>query len=228
MLFSPSGRASLGPEQLTYKVTYLWLLPLGKVTIASEPYMLDKQDIYQISSQYHPPKWLAFFDAIKGKINSYVDTEKILPLRYEEFYSYPFHDDVNTVLIYDQDKRRVYIDRNGEKETKDIFQLTLDPLSALYFLRYRHWKFSGERSFNLNNHQTNYELVVRSEGIVRIKGEPMWHVSGFVKRYNQIKKLSDTAFEVWLTDDEKRLPVKIVLSTKFGRLQFRLQRRLQQ
>src|SRR3989338_8032268 len=131
LCYSLPADAQLYSEESTFKINYLWMIQIGKLIVKREPYILNEEDIYQISARYEPAGWMSFIYRWKGKFFSYIDHDGFLPLRYEEFISYPFHDDVNSVLIYDQDKKIVYIDRNGEKETKAILDHTLDPLSAL-------------------------------------------------------------------------------------------------
>ena len=225
LLMPTEGWADLAPEKLDYRLRYMWILPVGKVSMSVEPYLLDKKDIYQISGSYHSPAWFSMLFNLKGRISSYIDTRNLLPLRYEEFYSYPWHDDIKTVLIYDQDRKRVYIDRNGEKETKHIFENTVDPLSALFFARNQTWSVGEERKFNLNNHQSNYQLTMRCDRYEKISGYEAAHVMGDIRKYDAAAKISNVEFEIWISRPPSRLPLKMNVQTKLGHLSLQLRRK---
>ena len=219
--FPASVLCGLQPENLAYKVNYLWFWPIGKIEVSATPYVLDQKDIYQVSVTYQSPRWLSLLFNSNGKINSYFDTKTFLPLRYEEFYSYTLGDPVNTVLVYDQEKKRVYIDRNGEKETREIFENTVDPLSALFLLRFYPWKEGEEKSLNLNNHQNNYALSVRCLSTGVVKKIQTWQFEGTIKRYDPEEEVL-LKFEGWLSKDLLRIPLKLVFHSKLGRFSLRL------
>jgi len=214
--------ANIKTEKLLFDVKYLWFVPIGHLVITAEPYLLNKKDIYQISTTYESPRWISLFFNFKGKANSYVDSKKLLPLRYEEFYSYTLHDDVNTVLIYDQDRKQVYIDRNGEKETKKIYKDTLDPLSALFFFRNQDWQINDELKLNLNNHQNNYQLVVRHDRKEYLNEKYTKHLVGHIRKPSDQDDMVSLEFEAWILDEDSRLPIKLTVHTKMGPLTLNL------
>lgn len=227
MMMVPVDReaiSALSPEKLIYQVRCLWFLSLGELVISAEPYLLDKQDIYQISASYQSPRWLSLFYNIHGKANSYIDTKTLFPMRYEEFYSYSWHDSINTVLIYDQEKKRVYMDRNGEKEIKNIFEDTLDPLSAFFVLRNEKWTVGEIKKFNLNNHQNNYQLKIMSYRKEKFDGQKTFHLKGTLKKSDEKKNFSDLEFQTWIADESSHLPLKVDLYTPYGGIILRLKR----
>ncbi len=209
-IFFKTAYAAQNHEELVYRISYLWFIPIGKCTITAQPYVLNKKDIRQLSLTYESPRWFSLIYKIKGKVNSYIDTKTLIPLRYEEFYSYSWHDDVNTVVIYDQERNKLYIDRNGEKETKDIFDNTMDPLSIFYFLRHYPWQDAENKIFNLNNHQNNYTLRISS----RKPGKNRTDLKG---------KISDIDFEAQLKNIHgSRHLQKISMKTAYGNLTLHL------
>ncbi|OGQ13946.1 MAG: hypothetical protein A3B70_08245 [Deltaproteobacteria bacterium RIFCSPHIGHO2_02_FULL_40_11] len=198
-------------EKLEFDVKYFWIFPVGKLQISISPYLMDRQDIHRLSATYTSPKWFSWIFHVRGKVNSYVHAATRFPLRYEEFYAYTGHDPENNVLVYDQERGLVYIDRNGQKESKEIPMQTLDPLSTVYFLRERAWTVGDHQEYNLNSHQNNYRFEVNC-----IEDSKYVHLLGKLTRRDSEEKNPKIKFKVWLTRDDKRLPVKLYLWTHLG------------
>jgi hypothetical protein len=204
-------------EALTYNIRYMWLLPMGKIQFTLEPYIMAKKDVSQISVSYKASGWFSWAYPISGKINSYIDIKSLLPLRYEEFYSYGWETAVNTVLIYDKEKETLFIDRNGEKESKEMTYDTFDPLSALYAVRVFNWDVGLSKEMILNNHQNYYQLSITCVAREKKQGTDAWYLIGNISELGSgSSNRTRLEFEKWISTDESRTLLKLMLHTRLG------------
>ncbi len=215
-LFSSSGFSALAPssEVLIYKLTYMGFIPMGKTQI--------EFDGKRIFGSYRSPSWLSLFFKVQGETVSMVDEESLLPFRYEENYKYTGHPEAKNVLEYDQKNGRISINRNGEKEEKDIPNDVVDPLSAIYRLRTQSWGEGKENTFKLVSHQSVYNLHVQRVKEEKVKGQNTVLLKGTLHRADLMHLPPKMEAWFWITQDEKQLPLKVKLKTKFGYLQLNL------
>jgi len=219
---SPSFEEGRG----VYKLRFMWVVPIGEAHISFKSQDFNKEKAYKISASYDSPSWASLFFKLKGEVASFVDSETHLPMRYEETYSYTGHPHQYHVLSYDQKNGKVSIDRNGEKEDKSIPLPTLDPLSALYFLKQKEWSKGVVARYNLNSHQSNYELELECVHEEKIKFNhkllDTWVLKGTLKRSDLLHLPPKAEFTTWISQDHKRLPLKMKLKTKIGFLSLTL------
>lgn len=216
-----AGAVPSGSESFTYKMRYMWVIPIGKSHISVEPESLDNKAIYKISASYKSPFWSSLFFKAQGSIHSYVDSQTLLPIRYEALYSYTGHSQTKDVLEYDQAGGNLSIDLNGRKEAAKIpANSTLDPLSALYFLKQQSWTVGEHRVYPINSHQSTYQLSLKCVAQERVKTalgtKESWVLSGSIQRPDLIIRFPVRAeFKIWV-DQETRLPLKADIKTQVG------------
>lgn len=200
----------LNPEKLIYKASYMWIIPMGKAIVSTEPDSLDK-NVYKIATHYESPKWLSIFFKVTSNVVSTVDSKTNLPIQYDETYLLTGYPQEHSVLIYDQKTGNLKIDENGRKEEKKIPLNTLDPLSAIYYLRAQTWTVGEKKSFNLNSHHNNYQLSLECVG----QQKEALVLQGVLHRSDLLNLPPKAEFTVWM-DLKMHIPLKIKLKTKVG------------
>jgi hypothetical protein len=112
-----------------------------------------------------------------------------------------------------------YIDhRNGEKATIDILPNTYDAYSSFYYLRSLKLEVGKSVFVSMLDNKKLWDVevqVVKKEKLNTILGEvntiqvrPIMKSEGIFERKG--------AIDIWLTDDERRIPVKMKTKIKIG------------
>ncbi|OGS45978.1 MAG: hypothetical protein A2539_06595 [Elusimicrobia bacterium RIFOXYD2_FULL_34_15] len=118
---------------------------------------------------------------------------------------------------YDQKK---HIGTNNKGETFNIFDNALDVLSAFYWVRLQKLEPGKALKVNVNSHKKNYIMYINIYGRETINVnnkeyktivvEPILQDQGIFMQKGTIK--------IWLTDDEKHIPVKMKSGVSVGNI----------
>jgi len=146
----------------------------------------------------------------------------------DEFYSRQFKKKLkegsyekDLEIIFDQDKMQA---RYAEGDTLPTLPRTQDVLSAFFFLRTEDFKLGASFSFPCHDNKKNYPLeikVLRKERIVVPAGkfecfviEPKMKTGGLTRR--------EAKMFIWVTADEKKMPVLMETRLKIGSIAAKL------
>jgi hypothetical protein len=158
------------------------------------------------------------------KINDMVESH----LDVDEFYSRQFKKKLregsyrkDLEIFFDQDKMQA---RYAEGDTLPTLPRTQDVLSAFFFLRTQDFKVGTSFSFPCHDNKKNYPLevkVLRKEKIVVPAGkfecfvvEPKMKTGGLTRK--------EAKMFIWVTADEKKMPVLMETRMKIGSIAAKL------
>lgn len=200
-------------KELIFLAKYMNIIPLGKAKIrvdGSTRYM--GRDVYKLVAEAQTSGLASIFYKAKARIESYMDKNKLYSLRYIENLILPEKDVETKEIIYDQEN---LIMTRGETRVK-ILPNTQDPLSAFFYLRAQDLDLN--KSFNINTitKEDNYRLGV--EVVKKIEG--VWLLKSTLERQNKTR--SGGVFYIYLSDDQRRLPLLVKAWTKAGLVTIRL------
>jgi hypothetical protein len=195
-----------GPgEKLTFSVQY-GFVKAGDATLGvSEIVDFDGRPCYLIASKAVSNKMFSLFFRVEDRAMSYLDAEQLVPLRFEKHLIEGDYRN-NQVVEFDHG-RGVAVYNDGSENLIDPD--AQDILSTLFLVRGMELEV-GE-SVYVNNHadKKNYPLeikVLKRETISTpvgrfkcLKVEPVLRASGIFQHEGKLT--------VWLTDDERKLPV---------------------
>jgi hypothetical protein len=158
----------------------------------------------------------AFFDPffkVRDRIESYIDVELLRTLRYEKIQREGnYKKDIT--IVYDHNYGVAY--ENGHKF--EITEGVQDVLSALYYLRTKDLAVGKIFQFDVGTGKKNWPLEVEVIKKERIK-VPAGKFDTFVViprlREEGIFKAKGELW-VWLTDDERKFPVKMQSKIEIG------------
>ncbi len=209
-------------EELIYRVFYV-LVPAGVVTMNVEASVgPDGRDVYKFAAEANSSFPFSYFYRVRNRMESYVDVETFLPVRFEKRrQEASFRKERH--VSFDRQSGTAYV-RGGRKNTETaIPDDAQDYLSSLYHLRGMELEVGRDVYFNATSGENNYRveiLVLRKEQVRKwgreldtIVVQPV--VSDFVPD-GIMKDRPDML--IWLTDDDKRIPLRIEVDTNFGRL----------
>lgn len=191
-------------ENLVFSVQY-GLVTAGEATLEVRNLAtLDGRPCYRIVSDARTNEFFSKFYAVRDRYESYIDTVELYSLRYEKHLREgKFKRDA--VVDFDQVRHRA----KYKDKVVPIPPRTQDVLSALYYVRTLPLEVG--QSISLANHTDgkNYPLIVKVHRRERVKVdagefdclvvEPILRGPGI---FTQKGRLT-----VWLTDDERRMPV---------------------
>ncbi|MFH1784206.1 MAG: DUF3108 domain-containing protein [bacterium] len=165
---------------------------------------IDGHETYEIVSEANSSSFFDVFYKVRDTVRSYIDKDGIFALRFEKYQregKYR-HDEI---IIYDQKNHKA--DFNGR--IIEIPEYVHDILSAFYYVRTQKLEIGKTLKMPVNAGDRNYELIVkvlRKERVKVPKGkfdtiliEPVVKYGGLFQQKGRL--------QVWLTDDERKIPV---------------------
>jgi len=159
---------------------------------------------------------------VRDRTESYFDKKEMHSLRFEKHLREGSYED-DTVINYDQSslKAEYVSERKGKKTrraTIDIPQDVMDPLSALFYVRTLELSVGKEILIPATDNKKVYEIkvIVHKIETVKVKAgkfkcwvvEPVMADGGVFKKDGKIK--------VWLTADDKKMPVMMETKVYIG------------
>ena len=219
IICSVDNRAFQDGEQLTYKLYYNWnfvWLSAGEVTFNVK----ELDDQYHLSAVGKTYKSYEWFFKVRDYYDSYVDKETLLPkvaIRDVEEGKYRLYDRVT----FDQDNGKAFSLRGKSRETAEMADYNIDrcmhdALSMVYFLRnvdISNYKKGDSLPLKIFMDKESWPLKMTYAGKergMRVRG---------MGRFNTLRVHPEviagdifeegTEMNIWVTDDDNRLPLLI-------------------
>jgi len=210
-------------ETLQYKVMYKWGLinkKAGDVTISLTP----KGRTYDAMLTASTASWADRFYKVRDTLRSEIRKDGLEPIIYQKF-AHESKDYNRDEVIYRREDVNVYGDcshrwfREGKlKRSQDTTLVaqgtTIDMLTAFYFMRtlqYENLPQHYVETVNIYSGKRKELLTIKYLGKENVKTDgktyPCFKVA-FIFTSDGKKKSSDDMF-AWITNDERRLPVKL-------------------
>jgi Protein of unknown function (DUF3108) len=206
------------PEKLVYDVSWTGV----KAGTATQEILVEK-DSLRVVSTVRSADWISVFFPVEDRVESVLTKgpprQVGLPLNFRMKVSEGKHRK-DKEIIFDHGKGKArYIDHmNGENATVPIGGQTYDTYSSFYFVRMLPLEV-GKSVFVsvLDNKQLwNIEVqVLKKERIKTVLGEVNTIlINPLVKNEGMFERKG--AIFIWLTDDERRIPVKMKTKVAIG------------
>lgn len=167
-------------------------------------------DKIMISSTATSAKWVSVFYHVEDKIESILNP--ILPISYRIKLKEGKHKRDKEVIFNHADKKVIYIDHlKKERQEFDTLEKLFDPLSGFYHLRNMNLKVGESVYLPVFDSKKIWSIevkVLRKEELKTPSGtfntiviKPLMRSEGIFSRKGDIY--------IWLTDDEKKIPVQL-------------------
>ena len=219
MALIPVAASALNiPEKLTYDLSWT-----GITAGTATQEVIDDGSSLRVVSTARSAAWISVFFPVEDRIESILEKAVPpllgLPLHYRMKVREGSHRRDKELTFDHKILKAYYIDhRNGEKKTVDILQNTYDAYSSFYYLRTLKLEVGKSVFVNMldNKKLWNVEVqVVKKEKLNTILGEvntiqvrPIMKSEGIFERKG--------AIDIWLTDDDRRIPVRMKTKIKIG------------
>ncbi|MBN2564885.1 MAG: DUF3108 domain-containing protein [Candidatus Eisenbacteria bacterium] len=207
----PSGRTTLPPfgvgESLTFEIKY-GFISAGTAVIGIPRIVTERgYPCYHIVSVAESNSFFSVFFTVRDVVESFMDIKELVPLRFEKrLREGDFRD--HDLVIFDHGRSvAIYPEQDGR--VVPMAPGSQDILTSLYYVRMMDLEVG--RSVYIDNHadKKNYPLeikVLRRDRISVGAGrfdclvvEPVMRTSGLFRHKGKLT--------VWLTDDDRRMPV---------------------
>lgn len=204
-------------EKFEYKISWLGITA-GYGSIESSM-MADEggRRIIHIKARGDSVGMLSIICKIRDRMESYIDMEKQYSLKCIKDFREGFYKKKETTR-FDQEKHKAYVN----EKTIDILPEAKDPFACLYYIRAQKLVVGEALILNAYDNRKNHRLrvsVLKKETIKIGKNtyetiliEPV--LEGL--NLEGVLEVKDRKIKVWLTDDERRIPVKVKMKITFG------------
>lgn len=197
-------------EKLEYKVGYKYITAgTGSFTIGKEPVYRNGRMCYDIQFNVKSLQSLEWIYKVKDRYSTLLDVQSIIPWEFEQHIREGnFKRDFKAT--FDQVKNKAFVG----KESYSVPENVHDIVSAFYFVRTMDLKrvkkdsvimlrnFFKDSTYNLGVKVLGRETVKVEAGTFKtVVVEPLVVEGGLFK--------SEGKIVIWLTDDERKIPVKV-------------------
>jgi hypothetical protein len=208
-------------EKLTFDVSWSSYLTAGTVSIAVQEKRPSFNSLaYYIVAEARPTTLLSKLYTLYYKMDTLLDAYTLLPQR-GSLYSEEGRRHRYTITQFDHAARRASFERRTETSWKSDFQVSpvvQDALSALYVIRAVTLKAGDRMTMPISDNGGTFRAQLSVAGTERVKapiGEMnAWKVSATVS--DEANRQVGRPMTFWISDDARRLPVKVQLDLAVG------------
>jgi hypothetical protein len=199
------------PERLHYAISWVGI-PVGESTLTSQG-MVDEGagSTYHFSSTATSNHVLRLLYPVRTRIDSIVDAERFLPIRYTMDGRQGFQTR-HRELHFDQSNHTVRLTMEGQSRNYPTVEAVQDPLSALYFYRMTATMKEGEVvRIPVHDRKRPKEIVVTAGPVETVTTDAgtFQAVRLKIKQEEEGVFLHEGDITVWITADKRRLPVRM-------------------
>jgi len=195
-------------ERFKFSIDYAFINAGHTVMEISEIVCVSGHDCYRLVSKVSSNKTFDLIYKVRDHVESNIDAQGIFTRRYyKELNEGRYHD--RKEVLFEQERRLAHIlDKGVYKKTVHIKPCSQDILSSLFYLRTLEFAVGDTISIPLHDEAKSYPLKVKVNRAEHIKvpaGEfDCLVVEPFLETEGMFK--SEGKIEVWLTDDEYKIP----------------------
>jgi hypothetical protein len=230
-VYEPKYYPFEGGEKAVYRASWNGMLSVATAEIFTTPAVVDGRQVYKVRVEAKTSRALDWIWKMRDTILSTFDAKALSPSRFS------FHQRENSRVIdtearYSESSKRWMVNRQQAGKRPRIWEFdsqnTFDPLTAVYLARSLEFKpgdrlyfkvFGGRNQYLLEMNVDRKERVTLSSGksidafriIPRLQNITK---DGYAERMNEAV--------VWISADERRIPVKLSSKIRFGNVQLEL------
>jgi hypothetical protein len=211
-----------GREELYYRLTFLGVTAgYARFTIMGKT-VIDGRQAWHLHVRGWTSQFLSVFYPVNNIMDYYLDVKTLAPIRIavtkNEKKKF-----VDEILYYDQEKGLItYWDKTLKKVEKkvDVVPNVHDPVTAVYYFRAKDTGIP-DRIRNVYAGRKMWQISSQSAGTETIPnefGQPVDTIiiKPVIKRDGKLESKGD--IKMWLTNDSRRIPIRIYADIKFGTL----------
>jgi hypothetical protein len=218
----PGFNSSDGGEVAVYEASWNGV-PIASARIQARPLWTDGEKFYQVRVQARTWKYLDLIWKMRDSVESVFEAQTLRPRRFV-FRQRENRKRIDTTAVFDPEGKKWSVNRRQGDKVKEyefFSQQTLDPISALYWVRSLNFNVGDTLPMEVFGGKSRYRVVLEVVGKERItlRGRDfdtykivprVWNLtsSGYAARVRQAT--------VWISADEKKRPLKVVSQVFIG------------
>ncbi len=197
-------------EILTYTVKIAGISAGKQVTEVVQQTTIDGNDVYRLTSESRTNSVFSKFYNFQDLKESYITTDQLYPVRFTKNLEEPSYQANVKVNFFCEDGIAEYSKNEACKKIK-VPMGTQDELSMVYFVRSKDLKVSRTYTFPVLIKDAVQDVVLTPYRREVVKTEALGRVETIALRTSH-------GYLIWLTNDERRFPVRIEAETRVGKL----------
>ena len=225
----PAYRPKFFPFRAGEKAVYLasWngIISVARAEVYTTPAVVDGREVYQVRVEAKSSKLLDFIWRMRDTISSTFDAKALIPSRFT-FRQRENSRKIDTEARFDHAAKRWAVNRRQAGKRPKVYHFdshnTLDPITAAYLARSTDFKVGDKLYFKVFGGRYQYllELSVEDKEAVTLASGKTIEAYRIVPRIQNITKrgyanrFNEAA--VWISADERRLPIKLSSRIVFG------------
>lgn len=207
-------------EKLTYQM-FWGPFVVGRATLeVAGVEKVDNCDCYHLIARAKTSGLAEWLFPVDSTVESWMDCRDLFSRQYREDRSEGKHH-ASGETHYDYE-RKVAVTTNllkGRRKHFPLEQPVQDVVSSLYFVRAQNLMLDAEQTFTVNAANTNYVVTVRPDQRKEIWVRPVGNVQALrIEPTPTLRIVSSNKGRMWLwvSDDERRLPLLLNSELKIG------------
>jgi hypothetical protein len=230
-VYQPKYHPFQGGEKAVYRASWNGMVSVASAEILTTPALENGRPVYTVRVDAKTSRALDLIWKMRDTILSTFDAKALIPSRFS-FYQRENSRVINTEARYNDSSKRWMVSRQqvGKKPRnwEFDFQNTYDPLSAVYLARSIDFKPGDRLYFKVfgGRHQYLLELNVQRKESVTLSSGKTLEAFRIIPRMQNLTKngYAERMNEavIWISADERRIPVKLTSKITFGRVYLEL------
>ena len=218
-------------EKEVYQASWNGMISVATAEIHTTPAVVDGKRVYQVRVDAKTSKALDLIWRMRDTISSTFDAKALAPSRFT-FKQRENSRSIDTDAHFDPVSRQWAVNRQQVGKKPRVYRFgshnTLDPITAVYLARSLDFKVGDKLYFNVfgGRHQYLLELFIEKKEQVALKSGKRIDAYRLIPRVQNLTKkgYSDRFNEavIWISADERRVPVKLSSKIAFGTVQLDL------
>ena len=229
-VYQPKYYPFEGGEKQIYRASWNGLVSVATAEISTVPTIIDGKKVYRVQVEAKSSGILDFIWKMRDTITSTFDAKALSPARFT-FSQRENSKVIDTEARLDHTGKRWAVNRKEKGKQAKIYEFesqnTVDPITAVYLARSVDFKVGDRLYFKIFGGRYQYLLELTVE-----KKEPVELTWGKVEAYRivpRIQNLTKRGYAerfneatIWISADERRLPVKLSSKIVFGNVYLEL------
>ena len=208
---------SVEGDKFEYEISWLGITA-GYGSIESSIITVeDGRRVIYIKARGDSTGMLSVICKIRDYMESYIDMEKQYSLKCVKDFKEGFYKKKETTR-FNQEKHEAYVN----EKTIEILPEAKDPFACLYYIRAQKLVVGETLIFNAYDNRKNHVLRVKVLKKETIKIGQNIYKTILIEPVLEglslegVLEAGDRKIKVWLTDDERKIPVKVQMKITFG------------
>ncbi len=220
-----------GGEKEVYNASWNGMISVATAEIHTVPTVVDGKKVYQVRVEAKTSRALDLIWRMRDTISSTFDAKALLPSRFT-FAQRENSRVIDTEARFDPTTKQWAVNRQQVGKKTRVYHFdsnnTLDPITAVYLARSTDFKVGDKLYFKVFGGRYQYllELFVEKKEPVSIQSGKTVEAYRIIPRVQNITKRGYASrfneATIWISADERRLPIKMSSKIAFGTVQLEL------